>query len=346
MANTIDDGQTLGQLFDKALALHGELSSDSSSDQNGKDFQDKVRRCILMLEDATRLTSALDVFSANENVEEVATEHLKFMLLPALLGSTQGLLREETDRAEVIKVQEAYYRDFLQRCRDYEVDDFKMPKMTEVEEERRPSSRPQGPPDMAKMNAERDAKLRRYKARKELEERLKALEASGDDDNRREFRLETIKRWVLVCLDELAMLESEKPLLAHMAAMRARGTIQQQPARPPPRPLKPIIITRDAAQKEVFGVGYKHLPILSIEEFYMQRVRDGWFPAPGEAKGPRSLQDIAKDEEAAKRQDEEEQRAKEKREEEDDEEELVRKRNMDEYKDWHKRGEGNRHNMG
>ena len=32
--------------------------------------------------------------------------------------------------------------------------------------------------------------------------------------------------------------------------------------------------------------------------------------------------------------------------ENDDEEELARKRRMDEYKDEHKRGEGNRHNMG
>jgi len=36
----------------------------------------------------------------------------------------------------------------------------------------------------------------------------------------------------------------------------------------------------------------------------------------------------------------------EEKEERDDEEELARKRNWDEYKDEHKRGEGNRHNMG
>ena len=52
-------------------------------------------------------------------------------------------------------------------------------------------------------------------------------------------------------------------------------------SRPPPgrgavvpaekkRPLKPIVITRDKLQKEVFGMGYKNLPILSIEEFYEQ----------------------------------------------------------------------------
>ena len=37
-------------------------------------------------------------------------------------------------------------------------------------------------------------------------------------------------------------------------------------------------------QKEVFGMGYKNLPILSIEEFYEKRVRDGWFPDPNAPK--------------------------------------------------------------
>ena len=39
-------------------------------------------------------------------------------------------------------------------------------------------------------------------------------------------------------------------------------------------------------------------------------------------------------------------RLKELKEENDDEEELESKRRMDAYKDEHKRGEGNRHNMG
>merc|ERR1719150_1356213 len=113
------------------------------------------------------------------------------------------------------------------------------------------------------------------------------------------------------------------------------------------RPLKPIIITRDAVQKEVFGMGYKHLPILTIEEFYEQRVRDGWFPSPDETKKQNSLMNRAMtDSEAVKNQEDEEARSKEAKEENDDEEELQSRRRMEEYKDEHKRGEGNRHNMG
>ena len=80
------------------------------------------------------------------------------------------------------------------------------------------------------------------------------------------------------------------------------------------RPLKPIVITRDKLQKEVFGMGYKNLPVMSIEEFYEQRVRDGWFPAPGKAPPPgKSLQDMsgsdqraAEEAEAAEKEEKEE----------------------------------------
>ena len=47
------------------------------------------------------------------------------------------------------------------------------------------------------------------------------------------------------------------------------------------RPFKPIIITKDKLQKEVYGLGYPSIPVLSVEEFYDQRVKEGWFPDPG-----------------------------------------------------------------
>ena len=122
-------------------------------------------------------------------------------------------------------------------------------------------------------------------------------------------------------------------------------------------------------------MGYKNLPVLSIEEFYEQRVRDGWFPSADQVQ--QSLMDKAKqvgkldsltlyeahilcltkfvithlkltrqDPEAAAAQVEAEEAEKESKEERDDEEELAKKRGWDEYRDEHKRGEGNMHNKG
>ena len=77
--------ESLSQLFDRGLELHTEILT-SSDETNSDAYQDKVKKGILMLEDATRLVSVLDLFSRNENFTEVPTEHLKFFLLPVLLG--------------------------------------------------------------------------------------------------------------------------------------------------------------------------------------------------------------------------------------------------------------------
>lgn len=60
----------------------------------------------------------------------------------------------------------------------------------------------------------------------------------------------------------------------------------------------------------------------------------------------RSLLDEAKNTEMAAQQAEQEDRDKEKKVELDDEEQLARARQFDDWKDDHRRGYGNRHNMG
>jgi hypothetical protein len=106
----------------------------------------KVRKAILLLEDATRLVSVLDLFSRNERISEVPTSTLKFFLLPVLLGDLNSKLVDNNDRLELIKIVEAYYRDFLQRVKDYEiVEDLRLPKpMCEDDDEEKPV--PSGPP--------------------------------------------------------------------------------------------------------------------------------------------------------------------------------------------------------
>ena len=76
---------------DKALILHNEIL-DSQEDTNSEPFQDKVKKGILMLEDATRLVSVLDIFSRNENYAELPTEHLQFFMLLFTFLTTSDLM--------------------------------------------------------------------------------------------------------------------------------------------------------------------------------------------------------------------------------------------------------------
>ena len=109
--------ETLSQMFKRGLDLHDEL--DKSADpMSSSEFQHKVRQGILILEDCTRMVSLLDLFSRNETVSEVPAEHLKFFLLPVLLGNFNAKLAEQ-DRLEIITIVETYYKDFLNRVKDY-----------------------------------------------------------------------------------------------------------------------------------------------------------------------------------------------------------------------------------
>ena len=341
--------ETLSNMFKKGLDINDELENTGLS-SNCDEFQHKVRKGILLLEDATRLVSLLDLFSRNETVSEVPTEHLKYFLLPAVLGNLHSKLVDQ-DRLEIIKIIEAYYLDYLKRIRDYEIANIpyldKLISKNSVDDDK-PKKNHQSKPDLAKMNRERDEKIQRFKESKILETSLKELrlaieKPSCDDEVLRDYYLKLIRRFTFIAIDELTSFETEKEILQHMAKLREEsgGTLPTLPPKDkqPRRPLKPIIITRDALQKEVFGMGYKNLPVMSIEEFYDQRVRDGWYSNAGAAAQP-SLQDSSADKA------EEESVQKEILEENDDPEELARKRNFDDYKDEHKRGEGNRHNKG
>ena len=76
-------------------------------------------------------------------------------------------------------------------------------------------------------------------------------------------------------------------------------------------------------------------------------MRDGWFPAPNNSSVSSSLMDRAvQGEDAARAKEEEEDAERERKEEEDDEGARAEKMGMDEYRDTHRRGWGNRHNMG
>ena len=201
-------------------------------------------------------------------------------------------------------------------------------------------------PNMGKMSAERSAKMERFRQSKQLEADIKELKtvlggATRDEDVLRDYYLKLIQKFVNTSLDELASLEMEVGVLQHMAKVKA-GKIVPEPEKPR-RKLQPIIITKDKMQKEVYGLGYPSLPVLSVDEFYEKRIAEGWWKPPSSGG---ALQDRANDPELEARMLEEEEREKDDKEDQDDEEAREKALYMDEYKDEHRRGEGNRHNMG
>ena len=276
--------KALDEVFDSALALHHEIT-EGTEDTASKALQDKVeeaftigainititfmltiivnkvKKAILMLEDATRLVSLLDIFSRNEHHKELPGEHLKYFLLPVLLGDLTTRL-VEGDRSEAVENAQVYYVDFLQRCTDYSIVELaSVPRVTYVKEEGEEEKENviSGKPDLAKMNAERSGKMARFKETKQLKEDLRLLQESltkgRDEEVVRQFHIKLIKKFVNSSLDEMASLKMEVEMLQHMAKMRA-GKVMVEANPEPARKLKPIVITADKMQKEVYGLGY------------------------------------------------------------------------------------------
>uniref|UniRef100_A0A1B6L7W4 Immunoglobulin-binding protein 1 n=1 Tax=Graphocephala atropunctata TaxID=36148 RepID=A0A1B6L7W4_9HEMI len=350
-----DQHKKLKEIFEEGHVLYEEVLNTDQPTNSGE-VQVKIRRAMKLFEDATRLTSLTSMFSSNESVEEVATQHLQYFLLPSLLGNlTQKL--SVTDRTEVVETADIYFRDFLQRCKDYGITDVEVPQPSVSEdngEDAPGQSTRQPTPAQGLMASARNraSKIEQYKEQKALQAQLKwmkeNLTANVDDEVKRNYYLTLIKCHINEGLSELESLQSEKEIIKYMAKMKPGGSLnanenkEKMSKGPKPKPLKAIILTRDEVQKKVFGAGYPSLPSMTVQEFYDQRIKDGIFPDAATVK-ERSLQDLASQQNAEAIADQEAAES-ERRVEDDDEESLRRAREMDEYKDSHQRGWGNRYN--
>lgn len=353
-----DETRKLSDIFDEGLDLFNRVSKTDEA-TNSSNIQAEIKRSMHLFEDATRLVSLGGLFSSNESVEEVPTSNIKYFLLPALLG-TLSLKLCVADRLEVITTAEVYFRDFLQRVKDYGVADIEIPPAVEIPDEDSATDMVNAMHtnrgmDIAAMARQRHAKIERFKQQKELESKLQTLRKamdseSVDEDIKRNYFLTMCKSYASQALDELECLDSEKPLLAHRAKLKKQEALgksedelerEKRPKLTPRRPLMPVIITKDEVQKRVFGAGYPSLPTLTVQEFYEQRLRDGIWQPP--SSQDQSLQNMANDDIKAK-QKEEEEVEKEKKVEADDPEMLAQQRNWDDYKDSHRTGWGNRMN--
>ncbi|XP_068450906.1 immunoglobulin-binding protein 1 [Clinocottus analis] len=308
-----------------------------------------VKRGISMLEEASSMVALLDLFSRNEELEEIATADLKYLLLPALLGALTMKQTSRDKRLEIVRAARAYFMDFLNRCKEYNVSHFELPHVTnenagpdEASENELSTVTPKPcPSDLVSMAKQRQAKIERYRESKELEARLsdvrRAVDSGqADDEVSRDFYHLNVRRWVNVCLEEIESIDQEMEILTKMDGLKQGAAKQSpQPARPP---MKPFILTKDAVQARVFGAGYPSLPTVTVDEWYDQHRKRGAMPDQGIPGTVAGVEDTH-----VKEMEEED---KEKKAENDDEESLLKARNWDDWKETHRKGYGNRHNMG
>lgn len=244
------------------------------------------------------------------------------------------------------------HRDFLKRCTDYELFE---PVPTTADNNAVATASANANNEQINLLTQqvlhRNQKLEKYRKKKELEDQIKHLKVvikgeEVDDDTKRDYYLKLLNMSVIEAQEELSSIEMEKQMLKFQQQDRQQAESVGRVKTPPVRPLKPIIFTKDLAQKAVYGMGYPSLPTMTVSEFYDQRVREGIFPDPNNAP-PRSADNSLQSRFMQEQNNDIEEQEDIDREEKldmDDDYELARLRARDEYKDDHRRGEGNRYN--
>jgi len=350
MAEGSDVGPKLAEVYDEVWNTYEYL--ESCQHPTGSDeVQKRVSNAINLAETGVRMVNTLALYSDNEELEDVGTSELRYMMLPGLLAYLT-LKNTMDDRVQVINRAQAYIIDFLKLVKLYGLTNVKVPKVTEVSPgDAPPSNAPPKPcaPDLDAMNRQRTAKIERFRKQKEDESRLNELQkqvhiGSAEDEIQREYYTILIKTWINKNLDEFDSIEMEIPILSHLSKMKGKPTNPTQ-QKPSVNKFRPFILTRSDLQAQVYGAGYPSLPTYTVDQFYEMRYKDQCEgPEGGATVKGHNLNELVDNPDAEQEQLDAEEKEKEDKEENDDEETLRKAREWDEWKDDHRRGWGNREN--
>lgn len=333
-ANGVDTNpENLGELFNMAWK-EVQAIEECVDPAVSQSYQDKVKECTTRLEQCTRMVSMLGIFSSNEDIEEVSTANLKFFLLPAFLGDL-SLKTTNIDRKTCVNNANVYFKDFLKRCHCYGMTKKDLSKYIG-------NSQAASDKKVAPRTQTREEKITIYKENKNfsskiemMQKRLTEQPEAIEEETTREYHFDWLHLWINKCMEHISFIDRELEMLA---MMEARGGKPPSPpkSREERPPMKPILITREMIQKQVFGAGfgYKNLPTMTEEEYFEKEVREG---------------KIVLDYDGVKKTDDEKNAKKESEDEDEtehDDEKLKKARDWDEYKDTNRRGDGNRQGHG
>uniref|UniRef100_A0A1I7XSW7 RNA_GG_bind domain-containing protein n=1 Tax=Heterorhabditis bacteriophora TaxID=37862 RepID=A0A1I7XSW7_HETBA len=269
---SLDETDTLMGNF---LAAENVINDLESGCFAVKDLQTRIEESISKLEELTRAISELSLFSTNEQLEELPTSSLPFMLIPCYLGIAHHNIVAEPEQktTELIKAK-VYYCDFLKRLHNYgilEMEPCCIDKEKEDEESCPKSTKTLTPEQL------RQEKIALHRRQRELKDALAEIKRQRernmeDDSLLRNMYLTQLSYWAVKLNGELLSIEEEIPLLKLMCKRRKEGGDSSSQSERKPRPSsKPFIITRSEQQKNVLGLGYPSIPTMTVDEWYNQR---------------------------------------------------------------------------
>jgi immunoglobulin-binding protein 1 len=328
----------LPELFETSRQLLDEVEV-ASEPAGSRVIQDKVFRGLDLLEKAAEMLLQLDLFSRNEDLEEITSADLKYLMVPALQGALTMKLVHTSKRLDHLQRAREHFINYLTQCQHYHVAEFQLPEAKLAPAEQQPTT---ASPNLVAMASHRQAKVARYRQQKELEHQLAAMRAAmesgqAEDERVREYHLLHLRRWICISLEEVESIDQEVKILRSRDASREASTscspLQDRAT------MKPFVLTRNKAQATVFGAGYPSLATMTVSDWYEQHRKSGALPDQRLATAtPAEFTRAAPPHEEPEQKEEEE--------EDNEEDTLHRVQDWDDWKDTHPRGYGNRQNMG
>ncbi|XP_029802925.1 ubiquitin-conjugating enzyme E2 K isoform X1 [Suricata suricatta] len=327
----------LPELFETSKQLLDEV--EVATEPTGSQIiQDKVFKGLDLLKKAAEMLAQLDLFSRNEDLEEIASTDLKYLMVPAFQGALTLKQTNPSKRLDNLQWAREHFLNYLTQCQYYHVAEFELPKTKNNSTDNNTAGSSMAYPSLVAAASQRQAKIEKYKQRKEVEHKLSALKSAvesdqADDEHVREYYLLHLQRWIGISLEEIESIDREIKILRERESSKEAST-SYSPRQDRP-PMKPYVLTRNMAQAKVFGAGYPSLASMTVNDWYDQHRKYGALPDQGIAKTTPEFKRAAQEHEDQ-----------EQKEEEDDEQTLHRAREWDDWKDTHPRGYGNRQNMG
>lgn len=298
--------------------------------------QQRADAAISTLQEVSANASAAHLISANEDLDEISSPTLKYLLLPYLRATAHAAWQGEPS------IRLTNLRSAADHLTTFFAAMDRLSLLSPSERARVLPDDDTDPTPSLSAAAARDLKIARFRAERDAARRLDALVArargvDADEEAVREAALLTLQSAVRRGLDLRAQLVTEMQLLSWAERQRSRGTDPRERAErargrrpPPPVPGMPqsfrIVNEREAEREKVFRPSHS-LPTYTVEE---------WGRIEAEMMAKRQAEESAREGIKAKKREEEDS---------DDDEvvnrETMKSREWDNWKDEHNRGSGN-----
>ncbi|XP_064227712.1 immunoglobulin-binding protein 1-like isoform X2 [Aotus nancymaae] len=150
----------LPELFKTSKQLLDEVEV-ATEPAGSRIVQEKVFQGLDLLEKAAEMLKQLDLFSRNEDLEEIASTDLKYLLVPAFQGALTMKQVNPSKRLDHLQRAREHFINYLTECRCHHVAEFELPKTKDNSAENHTADSSMAYPSLVAMASQRQAKIER-----------------------------------------------------------------------------------------------------------------------------------------------------------------------------------------